>query len=67
MGIKIGDLDVGKEILNAKLNIEIILTILLRKGLITQKDYDDLKEEIIKKNYSKYILKDSDKDETKRV
>lgn len=57
MGIKIGNLDLGTEILNAKVNLDTILTILVRKGIITQQEYEDIKKEIIDSYYSEYKKK----------
>jgi hypothetical protein len=57
MGIKIGNMDIGNEILSAKVNIDTILTILVRKGIITQQEYEDIKKEIIDSYYSEYKKK----------
>ena len=57
MGIKIGNFDIGNEILNAKVNIDTLLTILVRKGIITQQEYEDIKKEIIDSYYSEYKTK----------
>ena len=57
MAIKIGNLDIGNEILTAKVNIDTILTILLRKGIITKEEYENIKKEIIESYYSEYKKK----------
>jgi hypothetical protein len=57
MGIKVGNLDLGNEILNAKVHIDTILTILVRKGVITKDEYEDIKKEIIDSYYSEYKKK----------
>lgn len=61
MGIKIGNLDIGNEILNTKVNIDTILTILVRKGIITQQEYEDIKKEIIDTYYSEYKNREENK------
>ncbi|MBI3032175.1 hypothetical protein HYY69_01765 [Candidatus Woesearchaeota archaeon] len=52
--VTLGGLDIGNEILNTKLNIDTILTILLRKKIITQQEYKNIKKEIIDTYYSQY-------------
>lgn len=49
MGIKIGNIDVLNELINNRLNIEVILSILAQKGLITQTEFNFLKEELAEK------------------
>jgi len=45
MGIKIGKFDIIDEILNNKLNIDAVLNILARKGLLTQEEFNKMKKE----------------------
>ena len=49
MGVKIGELDIGTSLVNSMINIDVILTVLLRKGLLTQEEYDRIRKEIIEK------------------
>lgn len=49
MGIKIGNIDIFDELINNRLNIETTLNILARKGFLTQREFDDLKNELVEK------------------
>lgn len=54
MSIKIGNLDLFKELINSMVNIDTILNVLARKGIITQEEFDAVKKEaveIFKKKY----------------
>jgi len=47
--VKIGNLklDLVNELINGKLNLQSILLILISKGIITQKEFDDVKGELL--------------------
>lgn len=46
---RIGNLDIAKEIVNNMINVDTILNILARKGLLTQEEFDTIKKEMIEK------------------
>ena len=45
MGIKVGNIDILDEIINNKVNIDVLLNVLARKGLLTQAEFDIFKKE----------------------
>lgn len=45
MPVKLGGLDIFNEIVNNRINIQTVLDVLARKGLLTQEEFDKLKKE----------------------